>query len=234
MSTINVNQLPGQGARRTASPRTPILSDEQLFPGGLIIDGTLSRDTGNTGDLDVLRAGNIMGRITASKKFRPSIIGLTTVLHDTSAVTVTMTLPAEIVTELGRLRALGATTFKIAGPPAAAGVVAVETVTYTAEPTATTITITATAADFAVDSLIQPPDGGEDMMGIIHNGTGLKVTDEDKISQDADFPDAVVSGGVVDSDQLIHWPTDASVIAYIKAQLRLNSAGFVFDDDFNG
>ena len=103
MSTINVNQLPGQGARRTASPRTPILSDEQLFPGGLIIDGTLSRDTGNTGDLDVLRAGNIMGRITASKKFRPSIIGLTTVLHDTSAVTVTMTLPAEIVSSPLRL-----------------------------------------------------------------------------------------------------------------------------------
>jgi len=223
MSQINVSQLPGIGTSRTATARKVFLGDEVFLPGGKVIDGSLSRDT-DSGNVYELAAGLLMGQITASGKYAPSIIGLSGVLHDTSAVTTVMTLPAAVVTEIQRR--IGASgTFKITGPPTAAGTVATETVTYSAIASATTITITATSADFAAGSLITPTDGSEIPLTVIHDGFPVRVVDEDLVNIDVPFAKLPV-GGIIDASQLRSWSSDASVKAYIVGLLDKR---FVFD-----
>lgn len=229
--THTVPGLPGIKSDREAQLRVVRKSGANVAYAGkpLVIDGTKSRDTGNTGNLDVLRAGMVMGKITSGGKYAPSILGLTGVLHDTSAVTTTMTLPAAVVTEIERR--IGASgTFKIIGPPTTNGTVATETVTYSAIASATTLTITATSADFAAGSIIAPTDGSETPRCIIDDGYGIKVTDEDGTAIDAPFTHPLVAG-VIDSSQIVHWSSDTSVQEWLKDTLNDNGA-FVFDDEF--
>lgn len=229
--------LPGIQTKREAIPRKVLATGEGAlyFPGGRIIDGSKARDVNNTGDLDTLRAGLLMGKITSGGKYAPSIIGLTTVAHDTSAVTTTMTLPAAVVTELQRRVGLG--DFKITGPPTAAGTVATETLTIAAFASATTITLdSGSSADFAAGSLITPADGSEAPLCVIGDGFGIKVTDQDNADIDVPFVHtnggkAMLVGGILDSSQILDWSSDASVQAYIVSQL--NAAGqFIFDHKF--
>lgn len=133
--------LPGFGSVRTSAHRL-IFRDAQIsgfLSGGKIISGAASRDPGNTGNLDVLRSGLIMGKITSGGKYAPSILGVTTGALLTGGTTVSAS--AATVTEL--VRRIGATgTFKITGPPAASGTVRTLTATYSAA-SGTSITITA-------------------------------------------------------------------------------------------
>lgn len=229
--------MPGIQAKREAIPRKILATGEGALymPGGKIIDGAESRDVNNTGDQDTLRAGLVMGKITSSGKYAPSIIGLTGVLYDTSVVTTTMTLPAAVVTELQRRVGLG--DFTIIGPPTAAGTVASETLTIAAYASATTITLdSAGAADFAAGSIIAAADGSEAPLCLIGDGFGVKVTDQD--ANDIDVPfvhtnggKAMLIGGVVDSSQIIDWSSDASVKAWLVSQLSAVGP-FVFDHQF--
>jgi hypothetical protein len=225
--------MPGVRSERTATPRRVLWHDQgrTVLPSGVVIDGSKSRDPGNTGDLDVLRAGLLLGKITTGGKYAPAVLGLTGVLHDTSVVTTTMTLPAAVVTEISRR--IGASgTFKVIGPPTAAGTVATETVTYSAIASATTITITATSADFAAGSIIAPTDGSETPRGIVDDGYGVKVTDQDAASLDVPFSNLLV-GGFVLAAQIVNYSSmDASVKTWLKAQLRANGLAWAFDDDF--
>lgn len=241
------NGLPGVKTGKTATPRKVLISDRgiQYVPGGVVIDGSKSRDTGNTGDLDVLRAGTLLGKITASGKYAPSIIGLTTALHDTSEVTTTLTLPAAVVTEIQRR--IGASgTFKLIGPPSAGGTVDVEVVTYSAIASSTTLTITQTSADFAAGSIVAPNDGSESplcLIGDSRDAYGIKVTDDNDDDQDTPLAQPVI-GGLVDASQIVHYSSDTAVKAWTKKALnglvfdttsityRGTLGGFVFDDDF--
>lgn len=219
----HVSRQPGIGYSQTATPRNVFLGGELYLPGGKVIDGSKSRDI-DSGKVYDLAAGLLMGKITASGKYAPSIIGLTGVAHDTSAVTTTMTLPAAVVTEIQRR--IGASgTFKITGPPTAAGTVATETVTYSAIASSTTITITATSADFAAGSLITPTDGSETPLTVVPNGYPIRVVDEDLENIDVPFAQLPV-GGIIDSSQLRSWSSDASVKAYIVGLLDKR---FTFD-----
>lgn len=136
-----INGLPGPGSVREALHRL-IFRDGVIsgfYSTGRIINGTLSRDPGNTGNLDVLRAGLLMGKVTASGLYAPSILGVTTGALTSTGTTVTAS--AAVVTEL--VRRIGATgTFKLTGPPTASGTVRTLTATYSAA-SSTNITITA-------------------------------------------------------------------------------------------
>jgi len=126
-----VTGAPGIRADRVSTPRKAMFGGKaNLLPGGRIINGALSRDPINTGDVDVLRAGMLMGRITATGLFAPSVIGSNGVAL-TGAQTQLNLLNTAEATEL--VRRVGATgTFNITGPPSAAGVVRTLTATYSA------------------------------------------------------------------------------------------------------
>jgi len=140
--------MPGVGTEKIAKHRT-VAADGylQFLPGGVILDGSKTRDplnpdypTDTTGQLR-LRAGLLLGKITSSGKYANAVIGNTA-----GALTGTgtsLTLAAAEAVEL--VRRVGATgTFKLTGPPSAAGVVRTLTATYSAVNTTTgVVTITA-------------------------------------------------------------------------------------------
>ena len=227
--------LPGMRADRTATPRKLLISQQGMLvlPRGRTINGSLSRDPLNTGDLDMLRSGMLMGMITASGKFAPSVIGVLPSAHTSSGTSVTsMSIGAANAVELVR-RIGDSGTFKLTGPPSAAGTVAETTVTYSAvNQTTGIVTITDIAVNKIAGSFIQPTDGSETPLGLLLSEYGIKVTDKDSANQDSQL-DSLLVAGIVDSSQIINWQTDTSLAAYVKAWLRAKGGGWVFDDDFS-
>ncbi|MEM7227250.1 MAG: hypothetical protein AAF432_00400 [Planctomycetota bacterium] len=231
MSMNPVVGTPGIKSGSEAVQRIVRKSDQGVrwANGYQIIDGANARDTGNTGDTDVLRAGMVMGKITSGGKYAPSFLGALAALHDTAVVTTTMTVPAAVAAEI--VRRIGSSgTFKITGPPTAAGTVATETVTFSAVNTSTgAITITATSADFVAGSFIQPTDGSETPKCLVDDGYGIQVTDHDNLDTDVEFPKPLI-GGMLDSSQIIDWPSDTSLQAWLVGQLNADGLGtFTFD-----
>lgn len=131
MPTILNSGLPGIRAARTANHRIVFLQAGPLvnFAGGRIIDGTKTRDVTNTSAIDRLQAGLVMGKITSGGKYSNSIIALTQ--GALTGTGTTLTTSAAIATEI--VRRIGSTgTFKLTGPPTAAGTVRTATVTFSA------------------------------------------------------------------------------------------------------
>lgn len=228
--------VPGLATGTSLKPRnifTNPQSNANVYGVSLaVIDGTKARDTGND-DVTLLRAGLILGKITSGGKYANSIIGLTGVLHDTSVVTTTMTLPAAVVTEIARR--IGASgTFKIIGPPTAAGTVATETVTYSAIASATTITITATSADFAAGSIIAPGDGSETPVTFVTEQAGIAVNDTSGTNIDGSLGRFLLRADLIAKMIVNLTEADASVQTWIKDQLNgvaSSRAKFSFDND---
>jgi hypothetical protein len=218
--------LPGFRAAKSTNPRVVFRGGiSQYLPGGKTIDGTYSRDPGNTDNVDVLRCGTLMGKITASEKYAPSVIGVTT--NAEAAGSTSIEVGAAVVTEL--VRRVGASgTFKLTGPPTAGGVVATETVTFSGA-TGTTITATALANAFVAGSFIQPSDGSETPITFIPDGDGIRVTDNDGTNLTVQFP-LVPTAGSLYSDKLIPWPSDAALQQWIVNRLNDAANGkFNFD-----
>lgn len=175
---MNANQLPGVGNERSFGFRRLMLSGLPLYlPGGVVVDGSKSRDPLNTGDVHTLRAGMLMGKITATKKWAPSILGLLTAAYANDAgttLTVSAATAAEIVRRIGT-----SGTFKITGPATAGGTVRTLTVTYSAVNTSTgAITITALGTDIAAVNDVQTmtlQDGADG--GTVKIKYGNAVTD---------------------------------------------------------
>ena len=222
---------------QTATPRKISLSGEQYREGGAIIIGSDSRDPLNTSNIDYLRAGLAMGKQTSGSKFAPSILGVLASAYDKDgSVDTTMTVSAATATEL--VRRIGSSgTFKITGPPTAAGTVVTETITYSAVNTTTgAITVTAAAADYIAGSFVQDTDGSETPLCLIGSGYPLKVTDDNDTSIDIDFGNMLI-GGRIDASQIINYPSDASLKTWIKGKLNgtdgttVGRAPFSFDDD---
>jgi hypothetical protein len=147
MSDLFVTGMPGVSAERLVAFKRVFRGySESWLPGGKQIAGAASRDPSNTGNVNVLLPGLVMGRITSvvnSKgnigQYAPSILG---VLNGAlTGIGTTVTATAAVIAEI--VRRFGATgSFKITGPPAASGVVRTSTATYSATG-ATTATITA-------------------------------------------------------------------------------------------
>jgi len=204
-------------------------NEKTELPGFIVIDSAQSRDAANAGHrVDILLAGNAMGRITATKKYRPSIIGVSTAAY-TSGET-TLEVGVAVATEVARLLAEegGDVTLNVTGPPSAAGTVAtIETDASAADTAAGEITITDLGANMIEGAFLQPADGAEAPVGFIFRPDGTRVTDD--MLESIDVQTSLAIAGTVDSSQIVWWPTDTSLIAWLKAQL--NAAGnFIFDD----
>ena len=224
--------VPGVGSTRSAGYREILVSQTglMLLPAGKIIDGSKSRDPLNTGYVDVLRCGLLLGKITASGKYAPSVLGVSTVAYTSGAVSLTVS--AATATEL--VRRIGESgSAKLIGPPSASGTVATLTVTYSAVNTTTgVITVSDLGANAVAGSLLVPADGSEDPLCLFGQPEGLKVTDPDGTSLNVELARGIV-GGQIDASQIINYPSDSSLKAWVKAQLRENGVGFTFDDDFS-
>jgi len=160
----NGNPVPQVGSDRESAFRQVTWGGAMDYVfGGKIIDGSLSRDPLNTGDVDVLRAGLLMGKITASDKYAPSIIGTLGDAYDGTATQMNLLYAAE-ATELTR-RIGSSGTFKVTGPPTAGGTVRTSTVTYSAVGSGTgvdevqTFTSDADSTAGTYRILLQKPDG---------------------------------------------------------------------------
>lgn len=226
-----MNGLPGIGTTRTATPRKILASLAGLLclPGGKIIDGSKSRDTENTGDLDVLTAGLLMGKITSSGKYAPTILGVLQGAYTSggTSITVTAAQATEIVRRIGVSGNL-----IIVGPPTAGGTVATITKAFSAVNTGTgAITIANIGADMVAGSFVCTDDGTANPVTVVTEEYGTKVTDMDGANIDVPFPTFMI-GGMIDASQIRHYPSDTSLKAWIKSKLRANGYGFLFDDDF--
>ena len=229
MSSGTIPKVPQFGAGRTAVERLIIKANPLFLSRGRIIDGAKSRDADNTGEVHVLRAGLLLGEITASGKYAPSIIGV--IINAEVATSVAIELAAAAATELVR-RIGDSGTFNLVGPPTAGGTVVTESVTYTAVDTTTGIvTVDATTDAFIAGSWISPDDGSGDFNCILANSTGIRVIDEDLNDIDAEANELAI-GGLVDEANVVNYPTDVALIAFLKSQIRLRSPQLRFDDDF--
>ena len=135
---------PGIGTAQVAQRRNVSRNGAlDFYPSGGVIKGTKARDVGNSSySTRALRAGLLMGKITSGGYWANSIFGLTNGALASNGTTVTFA-NAAIAVELARR--VGTTgTFKLTGPPTAAGVVRTLTATYSALDTSGgTATITA-------------------------------------------------------------------------------------------
>jgi hypothetical protein len=227
MSLGPVGGMPGIRTGRQADHRI-IFKGGMLnwLPGGRVIDGTKTRDSGNTGATDRLRAGLLLGKVTASGKYANSILGVTTGAFTSggTSITVSAAQAAEIVRRVGLTGNL-----QYVGPPSAAGTVAV--IASKAFSAINTTTGVITTADLGVNLIaggfVIATDGSGIPTTLIGDGYPLKVTDPAGVSQDT-FIEKMPMEGILISSQIINWPTDTSLQAWIVASM--NGVGkFEFD-----
>jgi len=223
------NAVPGMGTEREAGYRALLKTDRGavLKPGGVVVDGSLSRDPGNTGDVDVLRAGLIIGKVMASGLYAPSIIGV--LLHDEALNSVALEVDPAVAVEL--VRRIGSSgTFGLYGNATAGGDCSTIQVTYSAVDTVTgVITCSALSAARIAGSYLMPEDGSEVPAGFVGDGYGVKVTDEDSANIDAQCP-SVVIGGYLDHDTVVNYPADTGLNAYLRTWMVVRGLYVTFDD----
>lgn len=227
-----VGGLPGVQAAITAAHRL-LFRDGTMtsaLSGGKIIDGTLSRDPDNTGDVNVLRAGLMMGKVTASGKYAPSVIGVTNTAYTSGDTSIGLTAQAAV--ELAR-RVGTSGTFTLVGPPSAAGTVVSATVTYSAVNTSTgVVTCTNIGANKIAGCLVMPTDGSQTPVTFIPDGYGINVFNAAGTAYDQPFSPFPIAG-VVTVGQVINYPSDTSLITWLKGQYAANTGGvFVFSSNF--
>lgn len=140
---------------------------------GGVVSATASRDQGNTEDPLLLRPGLLMGKITSGGKWAPSLFGLT---NGAYASGTSLTLSVAAATELNR-RVGASGTFKLTGPPTAAGTVRTVTVTYSAVNTTTGVA-TITALPVADVWTLTAPAGQDAGMYQLEVTTGLGTSAE--------------------------------------------------------
>jgi hypothetical protein len=229
MPITPVTGLPRFGSLKSTGVRNIIRGGErhEFLPQGKIIDASLSRDPGNGTDIDVLRAGLLMGKVTSSGLYAPSMLGSTGAAY-TAGTSLTLNAAAEGTEIVRRIGATG--TFKIIGPATAGGAVNIESVTYSAV-SSTTVTVSALSNNYVSGALVVPDDGSEIPVCPIYYPWGIQVTDSDRSTElDQPFEQMLVKATLISANLLI-WPSDVAIQGWIKD--RLNEVGhFVFDDDF--
>ena len=228
---------PGVLTSYTATPREVFLANRQFaqfVAGPVTIDGTLSGNPLNAPYDWLLYAGTLMGRVTATGKYAPSVIGVTTAGYvHTGGGSTTITTDVNTAKEI--VRRIGASgTFKLTGPPTAAGTVATQTVTFSAVNTTTgNITITAIAADAVSGSFIQPNDGSEGIVTLLCDAYGKKVADQLGAARvDVFEAQFLAAGGTINVGSVVNYPSDSSLKTWVKAAIKTSCPGVNFSDDF--
>jgi hypothetical protein len=165
----------GVGSALTASYGRVFRADEgkMYFPHGGVIDGA-SRYYGGGTDLFLLRPGLLMGRVTATKKWKPSVFGVTTGALAGGGTSITLSA-AQAVELVRRVGATGSIT--LTGPPAANGTARSSVVPYSAVNTTTgVVTITAQGANQAEDVRTNPAATGGNIQLNVSKPDGTRVT----------------------------------------------------------
>jgi hypothetical protein len=227
---------PGVTGNFVSQPREVFYSGRQFaqfWAPPVTVDGTNSSNPSNAPFTWLLWAGMPMGRITSSGKYANSILGLTTVAAASAATSITtdVNTAAEIVRRIG-----ASGTFKLTGPPAAAGTVATQVVTYSAVNVSTgVITCTATSAATVVGSLIQPTDGSESILTLLCETNGLQIIDQTHTNRvDVFCGTLLAGGGTVNTGMIVNYPADVSLKVFVKNAIRAASPGVTFLDDITG
>ena len=241
-SVPSASQLPGVQVLFQSQPRDVFFNESEAatyMSPPPAIDGNASGNGANQPYNWYLWGGQIVGRETASDIWATSIIGLSTVALTTSATTLVTDVGT--ATELARrTTAQGATTFTLTGPPTAGGTVASSTVTFSAINTSNGhITITTTGVAFVAGSIIGPVDGsqlgGGTIYTIMADPYGCKVVDQLNTTRINCYTNKLWTGGGMINVALIpSYPSDSSLQAYLKAQIRIGVPSAIFSDDWTG
>lgn len=208
--------LAGVQTTRTATPGRVLLAGTGVeLPHNIIISGSTSRDPENTGDVQYLQAGLLLGKITSGGKYAPSIIGTLNGDYDASSQTTSLTVTAGTAVEI--VRRIGATgTFKMTGPPTAGGTVQTATVTYSAVNQTTgvititslavlvaevqTFTITGFAAGKCRIRLTDPVTGTEEITGeLAHDANAATIKTALEATSIVTSNDIAVTGTNIDT-----------------------------------
>ncbi len=253
--------MPGPKTARTATPRRVLLTEvgAMILRKNLVIDGSHSRDPTNTGDVQYLQSGLLLGKVTATGFYAPSVMGVITVADydKDGSDKLLLQVSAATAVEVSRRLTAGAglavaSNITVIGPPTANGTVA--TLTGQADSVNTTtgvITLNAAlSADMEMGSLVCATDGSQLPLGVLGGselgwGYPVKVTDEDEASEDQPLIKFLV-GGQIDASQLINWhATDTSLQNWFRAVLNGGVASlnvttamvpargpFIFDDRY--
>lgn len=228
--------LPGFRSAVTATPRLIWRQGIQtVFAGGTIIQGSQSRDPGNTGNINRLRSGLLMGKITAATfgtvgLYAPAITGITTGAYTSGGTSLTVSAAQAL--ELERLVGQSGTSELVAiGPPTSAGTVAVTTITHSAINTTTgVLTVSSLGVDKIAGTFIAVNDGRYTPITMIGTDFPVAVTDSDGTSINVPFAQMPIAGCPLVDSLLPAWPTDTSLQTWIMAALSTTSGGkFIFD-----
>lgn len=220
-------------ARGQMTPRNIFVGGQiEMVPTFSVMDGSKSRDPDNSDDVTILRAGLIIGKVTASGKYAPSIIGLTQAAATASTGTVTLSLTAAAATEVARR--VGATgTLTLIGGTTGTGTVALQTVTFnsvTVNGTSSSVLLASLAADVASKSVVADTDGSQAPLTVLAHEYGLPVTDMSGTSIDQPLVKWLREADFVATKIINLTESNTSVQAWLKGQL--NNAAFVtFDND---
>lgn len=236
MPIVPVIGQPGVQTAKSASHRVVFKSKtgEQYLPAGKLIDSSESGDPGNSPDVRVLRAGLLMGKITTTGLFAPSIVGVLQSAYTSGETELTVTAAQAV--ELDRIVGQAGTAELVAiGPPSAAGTVASTDITHSAIDTSTgVITVTSLGVNKIAGTFICRKDGRQTPITLLPDGWPMRMTELDgSAAGEIDFP-LVPTGGTIDSSQLINWPSDTSLQAWVVSSLNTSGVGhYVFDHLFN-
>lgn len=232
MQTKDYNPTPGIGTERTYQHRRVLHTDggKVLLPHAGAIDGAQSRDPGNT-PVTVLRAGNVMGRITSSGLWAPAFVGALASAYTSGGTTLTVTAAQAV--ELDRLVGQSGTNKLVAiGAPTATGTVAVTAFTHSAIDTSTgAITVTSLGVNKHAGTIIAVNDGRYTPLGLLGEGYGVKVVDEDGTSLTTARLGELIVGGFIDTAQVPLYPAAAntSLQAWIKSNIK---GQYFWTDDY--
>lgn len=219
--------MPGISAEKVAKHRT-VTADGYLsfLPGGVILSD-VTRDPDNpdyaadgAAAQRRLRSGLLLGKVTASGEWANSVIGALQGAVAAAATSITLT-EAQAVELVRRVGSSG--TLLLTGPPAAAGTVATQTVTYSAVNTTTgVVTVTALAAAAVAGSFVGANDGSQTPRSFLSDGWELPMPES------GDMPlDKLPLSGNIDASKLLPWPADTSLQQWVRD--KINEFGkFVF------
>ena len=162
-NVLNRQMLPGVGTDVIAPVRNIFVrapQSDKYFPVGGAVDGQNASDPGNPVNWAILRAGLVLGRITATNQYGTSIIG--SILSALANGGTTLYVDGPTAYEINRR--LGASgTLKLTGPATAGGTVRTLSVAYSAVATAAgndakviTMNANPTAGTFTITLYLAP------------------------------------------------------------------------------
>lgn len=220
---------PRVDAERLAIRRTIALGQPPLLYGSkkIVVNGLKTRDPGNT-PTDAIRPGTLLGKISATGLYAPSVIGISQNAYTSGGTSITLT-PAQAVYLVSRIGQSGNLAF--IGPPAAAGTVAViNPIAFSAVNVSTgVVTVSTLGVNLIAGGLVADTDGSHIPIFPLIETDGIKMTDISGTSQDQ--PSWPCVGGGLRWGAMLPLVTDTSLITWVKAQLRIDGL-FQFDTDF--